>query len=69
MKLHSSVIDKLLRIYELHGGRRDNVKLLAELNVLDVSVYKQKTNDNKEEFVVLTETIQQARDAAARGQR
>lgn len=69
MKLHSSVIDKLLRIYELHGGRRDNTKLLAELQNLDVSTYTQKDHPNHEQFLVLTETVQQARDAALRGKR
>lgn len=58
MKLHQTVVDKILRIYELHGGRKTTERLLNELSALDVSNYTQKDNPNKETFVVLTEDLQ-----------
>jgi hypothetical protein len=58
MKLHQSVIDKLVRIYELHGGRQDNKKLINELKSLDLSGYQQKENPKNQSFLVLTEALQ-----------
>ena len=60
MKLHQTVIDKLVRIYELHGGRQDNNKLINELRNLDLSGYQQKENPKQQSFLVLTEALQQA---------
>lgn len=60
MKLHSTVIQKLLRVYELHGGRRDNTKLVQELQNLDLSVYTQKANPQHDKFIVLTEDVKKA---------
>ncbi len=58
MKLHQSVVDKLLRIYDLHGGRQDNKKLVAELQRLDLSPYQQKENPKHQSFLVMTEALQ-----------
>ncbi len=66
MKLHASVIQKLLRIYELHGGRRENTRLLQELGNLDLSIYTQKENPQHDKFIVLTEDIKKAVDASQR---
>ena len=66
MKLHASVIQKLLRIYELHGGRRENTKLLAELSNIDLTAYTQKENPAQDQFLVLTEDIKKAIDASNR---
>lgn len=57
MKLHQTVVEKLLRVYDLHGGRQDNKKLVAELKNLDLSVYQQKENPKQEKFLVLTEAL------------
>lgn len=57
MKLHKTVQEKILRIIELHSGRRDNTKLIQELGKLDLAVYTQKENPNKETFLVLTEDL------------
>jgi hypothetical protein len=57
MKLHQSVIDKLLRTYDLHGGRQDNKKLIAELQKIDLSPYQQKENPKQQSFLVLTEAL------------
>ena len=66
MKLHASVIQKLLRIYELHGGRRENTRLLQELGVLELAIYTQKDNPAHDKFLVLTEDIKKAVDASNR---
>jgi len=58
MKLHQSVVDKLVRIYDLNGGRRDNTKLISELQKLDLSPYQQKENPKHQSFLVLTEALQ-----------
>ena len=57
MKLHSSVIQKLLRIYELNGGRRDEKKLQEELQNLNLGVYQQKQNPKQNQFIVLEEDL------------
>ena len=56
MKLHSSVIKELVRIFETHGGHRGNewvYKLIAEL---DLSTYRQ--NSTGRDVIVLTEELQ-----------
>ena len=58
MKLHQSVVNKVLRIYELHGGRKDNKKLTQALIDLDLSEYTQKENPKKETFLVQTEDLE-----------
>lgn len=58
MKLHQSVVEKLVRVYDLHGGRRDNVKLIEELKKLELDVYAQKENPKQEKFLVLSEDLQ-----------
>jgi hypothetical protein len=57
MKLHGSVVEKLVRLYDLHGGRKDNTKLIQELKNLDLSSYQQKENPKHESFIVLTEQL------------
>jgi hypothetical protein len=61
MKLHNSVVNKLLRLYELHGGRRDESRLRNELAKLDLGVYQQQQNPKHESFLVLTEDLNQSR--------
>jgi hypothetical protein len=63
MKLHQTVIDKLVRTYDLHGGRKDNNKLIAELLRLDLTPYQQKENPKAQSFLVLTETLVAAQQA------
>lgn len=66
MKLHSTVIQKLLRLMELHGGRRENKKLLEELQKVDLTVYTQKENPQHDKFLVLTESVKEAEVAKKR---
>lgn len=55
MKLHPSVIEKLLYLYKNYGGFQDEKKLKAHLNALDLTVYERKTTPNQEMILVLTE--------------
>lgn len=55
MKLHSSVIEKLLYIYQTYGGFQDEHKLRACLDTLDLTPYERKTTANQELILVLTE--------------
>ena len=41
MKLHSSTVEKLVQMFKLHGGHREEWRLKHELSKLDLSVYSQ----------------------------
>jgi len=56
MKLHESAIRKLLQIYDIYGGHREEVKLREALLKLDMTVVS-TTPDRKDEFLVLTEDL------------
>ena len=43
MKLHDTLIEKLLKIYEINSGWKEEWKLKQALQNLDVTVYTQKT--------------------------
>jgi len=55
MKLHSSVIEKLLNIYANFGGFSTEAKLKAQLERLDLTPYERKTTVNQEVILVLTD--------------
>jgi len=55
MKLHPSIITKLLSIYTNYGGFSNDSKLRAHLEALDLTVYERKTTQNQEMVLVLTE--------------
>ena len=59
MRLHPSVVKKLLKIYETYGGHREETKLLSELSRLDLSVYHQNQPPNQD-VLVLTEELNEA---------
>ena len=42
MKLHDTVVDALLKMYDIYGGHREEVKLREELKKLDLDVYHQQ---------------------------
>ncbi len=43
MKLHSTLVEKLLTIFEVNSGWPEQRKLREALNRLDLSAYTQKT--------------------------
>lgn len=55
MRLHASVIEKLLQIYANFGGFQDERKLKDQLLRLDFTPYERKSTDDQEVILVLTE--------------
>lgn len=55
MKLHRSVVDKLLSIYTNFGGFSNETKLKQQLEKLDLTPYERKTTENQEVILVLTD--------------
>ena len=57
MKFHKTVVEELVKIYDIYGGHREDVKLRLVLQTLDLSVYKQQTSPHAE-IIVLSRDIQ-----------
>ena len=57
MKLHETLIEKLLKIYEINSGWKEEWKLKQALQKLDVTVYTQKTGKE-----VLVDTSQMEKE-------
>lgn len=57
MKLHPTVIDKLIQVFETYGGHRENMRVKEKLARLEVEVYTQTTRDPPDTFVVLKEDV------------
>jgi hypothetical protein len=57
MKLHQSVVESLIKSYEIYGGHREDVKLRQVLAELDLTVYEQK-HPPHDKLIVLTKDIQ-----------
>ncbi len=58
MKLHESTIKELVRIFQIHGGHREEWRLAHELSKLDLSLYEQQKTGNN--VLVLTEALRKA---------
>ena len=43
MKLHETLIEKLIQVYEVNAGWQEQKKLRAALANLEIAVYKQQT--------------------------
>jgi hypothetical protein len=54
MKLHNTLIEKLIRLYSTYGGYPDERKLRKVLQEVDLTEYKQQTG-HKQSVLVLTE--------------
>lgn len=56
MKLHASVIEKILLLVQNHGGTSpDDVKLKAMIAAMEFTPYERKTTQDQEVVLVLTE--------------
>ncbi len=55
MKLHKSVVDKLLYFYQTFGGYERETKLREMIKNLDLTPYERKENGNGEVVLVSTE--------------
>jgi hypothetical protein len=58
MKLHESTIKELVRVFQVHGGHREEWRLAHELSKIDLSIYMQQTSGK--EVLVLTEKLKKA---------
>ena len=58
MKLHETLINKLIQVYEVNAGWQEQKKLRAALAALDITVYTQQTG--KEVLVDAKELEQKA---------
>lgn len=57
MRLHETVIEKLVKILENYGGYREQTKLKDQLRMIDLTLYERQSG-NKENILVLTEDMQ-----------
>jgi len=55
MRLHKSVIDKMIYLCQTYGGYEHEHKLRAKLNELDMTPYERKETNTGETILVLTE--------------
>jgi hypothetical protein len=55
MKLHPSVVEKLIYLFQTYGGYSDERKLRAHVQNLDLTPYERKTTKDQEMILVLTE--------------
>ena len=58
MKLHESAIKELIRIFQVHGGHREEWRLGHELAKVDLSAYNQQSTGK--EVLVLSKDIRKA---------
>ena len=57
MKLHETMVQKLIKVYEVNSGWTEEKKLIAALRNLDLSIY---TQANGNQVLVPTEELQAA---------
>lgn len=55
MRLHPSVIEKIIQIYTNHGGYTDDRRLREHLNRIDLTPYERKSTQAQDIILVLTE--------------
>lgn len=58
MKLHESTVKELIRIFQVHGGHREEWRLAHELSKIDLSLYTQQSTGS--DVLVLTERLKKA---------
>jgi hypothetical protein len=62
MKLHTTVIEKLVQIYDTYGGHRNENKLRSILQQVDLSEYVRQSG---EKILVMSEDLDQAKEGRA----
>lgn len=55
MKIHRSVVDKLIYYCQTYGGYEHETKLRAKIQEIDLTPYERKENGNGDTILVLTE--------------
>ena len=56
MKLHPTLVLELVRIFETHGGHREEWRLKNELSKLDVAMY---TRQSGEQIIVSSKKLKE----------
>jgi hypothetical protein len=59
MKLHPTVVDKIVKLFESYGGHRGEKKLRSVVAELELSEYERQTG---EKILVLSEQLMQETD-------
>lgn len=59
MKLHATVIDKIVHLYETYGGHRNESKLRSMVAELDLSEYERQSG---EKVLVMTDQLNQEKE-------
>lgn len=55
MRLHTTVIEKLLYLVQNYGGHEHDTKLRNKLNELDLTPYERRNTPGQEVILVLTD--------------
>lgn len=55
MRLHPSVVEKILYLYQTYGGHERDTKLRRLVQELDLTPYERKNTPGQEVILVLTE--------------
>ena len=58
MKLHESAIKELIRIFQVHGGHREEWRLGNELSKIELTAYNQQSTGK--DVLVLSRDIKKA---------
>ena len=58
MKLHETTVKELIRIFQVHGGHREEWRLAHELSKIDLTPYTQASSGN--DVLVLTDALKKA---------
>lgn len=60
MKLHSTVIEKLVRVYDTYGGHRNESRLKTELSKIELVEYKRQSGES---ILVSAEDVERAKES------
>jgi len=58
MRLHPTAVERLLKLYDVYGGYREDTKLRKALSTVDLSVYERQKDGV--EVIVVTEELLKA---------
>ena len=61
MRLHSTVIDRLVKVYDVYGGHREQNRLRDELARIDLTTY---TRQDGQTIIVLESDVKSATAAS-----
>ena len=56
MKLHQTVVNEILRLFDIHGGHKGNIPVAKLISELDLSLYNQSSTGK--DVIVLTRELE-----------